>query len=229
MITQLQRNILINAKTQYFLRTTIVFCFFITTGASMFSQTDESDRLPSRSTGKGLALCASCDPPKKMSSVVTLPPEGEKGEPVVIIGTVYKKNGVTPDSGVVLFLYQTDAGGYYHRPNEDVFAPRIRGWLRTGKDGRYEFRTIKPAPEILDPNGPAHIHVHVFGDSIPEHFLHEFWFERDKRIKQSDAETFGRLGNFSPIIHLTQGKDGIWRGVRNIRLGDPNDKSSDEE
>jgi protocatechuate 3,4-dioxygenase, beta subunit len=211
------------------LRAITVFCLLSTVSGTLFSQSDRDARLPTRSTGKGLALCASCDPPKTMKSVVTLTPEGEKGEPVVIIGTVYKKNGVTPDSGVVLFLYQTDAGGYYHRPKEDVFAPRIRGWLRTGKDGRYEFRTIKPAPEILDPNGPAHIHVHVYGENIPEHFLHEYWFEGDKRIKQSEAETFAKLGNFSPIIHLMKGNDGIWRGVRNIRLGDPNDKSSDEE
>ena len=125
---------------------------------------------------------------------------------------------MTPDSGVTLFLYHTDAGGYYHRPEENVFHPRIFGWIRTGSDGSYEVRTIRPGSEVLSPKEPAHIHVHIFGNGMPEHFLHEFWFQGDKGISVEEKNASEKLGTFSPIIALKKGSDGILRGVRNIRV-----------
>ncbi len=182
------------------------------------AQTRQEIRLERKFTGVGYSLCGSCSIPYSTSGVVRLDPQGEPGDRIVISGTIYKEDGVTPDSGIVLFLYQTDAGGYYHRPQEDVFRPRIFGWVRTGKDGRYEIYTIKPAPEILERNAPAHIHVHIFGNGMSEHFLHEFWFQGDPAISAKDAKRFSSLGNYSPVVSLAKGSDGILRGVRNIRV-----------
>jgi protocatechuate 3,4-dioxygenase beta subunit len=149
---------------------------------------------------------------------VTLTPPGEPGEQIEISGVIYRADGVTPAADITLFLYQADAGGYYHRPNEDVFSPRIYGWLRTGKDGHYEIRTIQPKPEVLASDEPAHIHAQVFAPGIPEHFIHEFWFDGDPRIKTQEANELSRLGHFSPIIHLEKGDRGVLAGVRDIRL-----------
>ena len=169
-------------------------------------------------TGVGYTLCGSCSVPKDISWQVTLTSKDEAGDSMILSGTIYKEDGVTPASGITLFLYQTDAGGYYHRPKEDTFAPRLHGWLRTGKDGRYQIRTIKPAPEVLVPEEPAHIHVHVFGQGIPEHFLREFWFEGDPRIKSDDYEKLSKLAAYSPIVHLTKDRRGVLLGGRDIRL-----------
>ncbi len=185
---------------------------------STFAQTHREIALERKFTGQGYSLCGSCSQPREISSTVQLPPADEPGEPVILTGTIFKKDGVSPDSGITLFLYQTDAGGYYHRPKEDVFHPRIYGWIRTDNTGCYEIHTIKPAPEIAAPNEPAHIHVHIFGKGIPEHFLHEFWFEGDTRITKEDSTGFTKLGSFSPIVTLKKGDDGIWRGTRNFRI-----------
>ena len=187
-------------------------------GYTCTAQINERIKIESRSTGEGNALCGSCTIPKNISWRVRLASKDEPGEPVVLTGTIYKKDGVTPDSGVTLFIYQTDAGGYYHRPEENVFRPRILGWLRTGHDGHFEIQTIMPAPEILAPNEPAHIHAQIFGYGMPEHFLHEFWFRGDSRIPEEEMKRSAQLGSFSPIVTLTKGKDGISRGVRNIRV-----------
>ncbi len=174
---------------------------------------------PGRSyTGSGYSLCGSCTVPKEISSTLHLTSMSEPGEPIILRGTIYKEDGITPDSGITLFLYQTDAGGYYHRPQEDVFHPRIFGWLRTGRDGKYEIHTVRPGPEVLTPKEPAHIHVHVFSKDIPEHFLHEFWFQADTNISAAERKKFSALGDFSPIVTLEHGKDSIWRGSRNVRL-----------
>lgn len=133
-----------------------------------------------------------------------------------ISGTVYRVDGKTPASGVTMFVYHTDATGHYD-PQDDPFAPRIRGWLRTGSDGRYTFRSIRPAP-YPNHSEPAHIHVHIWSDTMPEHFLPEYWFSDDTLIKPEDRAHFADLGTFSPIVTLTRGADGVWHGVRNIRL-----------
>jgi len=181
-------------------------------------QTKSNQGFQRARTGEGYAICGSCTVPKNLSSVVWLAPKGEAGDSIVISGTVYESDGVTPDSGVILFLYQADAGGYYHRPKEDVFNPTIHGWLMTGNDGRYEIHTIKPAPEILAADEPAHIHAQIFGNGMTEHFLPEFWFQGDRNITAGDSIKYAKLGDFSPILKLTKGKDGILRGTRNIRV-----------
>jgi protocatechuate 3,4-dioxygenase beta subunit len=174
--------------------------------------------LESRSTGHGYALCGSCTLPKDISPRVWLVKEDEPGEKIILSGRIFKADGVTPDSGTTLFLYQTDAGGYYHRPEENVFHPRIFGWIRTGSDGSYEIHTIKPAAEILAPSEPAHIHVHIFGNGMPEHFLHEFWFQGDNGISAEEKRASETLGAFAPITAFKKGSDGIMRGVRDIRV-----------
>jgi len=69
------------------------------------------------------------------------------------------------------------------------------------RDGRYETDTVKPAPEMLAKNEPAHNHVHVFGKGMPEHFLHEFWFQEDHRIGAEERARFSKGGSFSPVVH----------------------------
>jgi len=182
------------------------------------AQGGSSSTLESRSTGRGYALCGSCTVPQNLSPTINLVSGNEPGERVILSGTVYRADGVTPDSGIILFVYQTDAGGYYHRPREDVFHPRLFGWLMTAGNGKYEIHTIVPAPEVLALREPAHIHVHVFGNGMEEHFLHEFWFQGDTRIPKEDILKYAPLRTFSPIVKLQKDKDGVLRGVRDIRI-----------
>jgi protocatechuate 3,4-dioxygenase beta subunit len=169
-------------------------------------------------TQEGFAICGSCDVPHDLSPNVTLVRPGEPGDKIVISGTIYQADGITPAGNVTIFLYQADRDGYYHRPKEDVFSPRLYGWLQTGRDGHYEIRTIRPQPEVLARDEPAHIHAHVFGPTIPEHFLHEFWFADDPRIKPTEATQLNGLGRFSPIMHLEKNKAGLLSGTRDIKL-----------
>jgi protocatechuate 3,4-dioxygenase, beta subunit len=177
----------------------------------------QSHRMPSmRTPSGGRAICARCDAPAHLSASATLSPQGEPGEPMEISGTIYQQDGQTPAAGVILFVYHTDATGHYS-PDDDPFAPRIKGWLRTGSDGHYSFRSIRPAP-YPNHSEPAHIHAHIWSDTMPEHFLPEYWFDGDPLIKAADAARCGDLGSFSPIVKLTRGADGVWHGIRDIRL-----------
>src|SRR3954469_20205416 len=85
--------------------------------------------------------------PKELSWRTTITGEEEAGTPLVVRGVIYRKDGKTPAPGVVLYVYQTDATGHYSPADGQVQAKRhrrLRGWMKTGEDGRYEFRTIRP-------------------------------------------------------------------------------------
>jgi len=188
-------------------------------GVSLVSGSQASraqDRFPTMASVQGRMPCGSCRLPSTIPWQGTIAPPSEPGEGLVISGTVYEPDGVTPAPEITLFLYQTDAKGHYNS-RDDALDPRLYGWVRTGTDGRYEFRTIRPGP-YPEATAPAHIHVHVFGPGRPEWFIPEYLFEGDPLIPAKDRDLPARLGSFSPIVRLTKDSDGAWRGHRDIRL-----------
>jgi protocatechuate 3,4-dioxygenase, beta subunit len=174
------------------------------------------DRFPTMPSLQGRMPCGSCRAPSVISSLGTIAPLSEPGERLVISGTVFQPDGTTPAPAITLFVYHTDARGLYNSP-DDALNPRLFGWVRSDEDGRYEFRTIRPAP-YPQLTTPAHIHVHVFGPERPEWFIPEYWFEGDTLIPAKDRDLPARLGPFSPVVRLTRDADGGWRGQRDIRL-----------
>ena len=71
----------------------------------------------------------------------------EPGEPLIVSGTIFAPDGQKPLEGITLYVYQTDTTGVYSTSGAggDNRNTRIHGVMRTGPDGRYEFRTIRPA------------------------------------------------------------------------------------
>jgi protocatechuate 3,4-dioxygenase beta subunit len=182
------------------------------------AQTDviaQTTRLP-YSAGFGSMPCSSCIAPKNITSQTMIASKDEKGEPLIMSGTIYQPDGTTPAEEIVLYVYHTDSTGYYSK-DDDPYNPRLRGWMKTGKDGKYEFKTIKPAP-YPKRTTPAHIHAQVYSSQIPEYSIDDYWFEGDPFITPEEKAKLTGRGGFNSIIKLTRGDDGILRGVRNIKL-----------
>lgn len=77
-----------------------------------------------------------------------------------IEGLVTDTRGV-PVSGAVIEIWQCDQDGHYHHPGDGARAhPAFQGFGRVavGKDGRYRFRTLRPARYS---GRTPHIHVKV--------------------------------------------------------------------
>ena len=173
-------------------------------------------RLP-YTNGFGSMPCSKCIAPATMSAKITIAPDNEPGERIVISGTVFQSDGKTPAEGVVLYVYHTDATGYYSK-DDDPYNPRLRGWMKSGADGAYEFRTIKPAP-YPKRDTPAHIHAQIYSEKIAEYTIDEYLFDGDPLINDGQKKKLltGRGGPGS-IVKLSRDGGGILRGVRNIKL-----------
>ena len=150
-------------------------------------------------------------------SKVTIVSDQEPGEPLIVSGTIYSPDGKKPLPGITLNVYQTDATGRYSTSGGDNRGTRIHGTMRTNAEGRYEFRTIKPA-SYPNSRNPAHIHAYVSGPDYPEYWIEEYLFADDPFIKDEDKQKAGSQGSFSHILNLTRGSDGILRAVRDIKI-----------
>jgi protocatechuate 3,4-dioxygenase, beta subunit len=190
----------------------------LTLGVSGCSKTNAAspEAKPSYpSTLSGGAPCGSCVAPASLSWKTVVTSAGEPGEPLSISGTISQADG-KPAEGIVLFIYHTDATGYYNE-KDDVSHPRLKGWMKTGPDGRYEFRTIKPAP-YPHRTTPAHIHAHVYGAQYSERPIDDYWFEGDPFITAKELAARKEMGTTPVIVGLKRDSNGVWRGVRDITL-----------
>ena len=185
-----------------------VFAIALVAGVSLgCSQQNQS---LAKSTGPGSA--------GTVPAKVTIVSDKELGEPLIVSGTIYAPDGRTPLEGINLFVYQTDATGVYSTGGNsgDNRDTRIHGLVRSGADGRYEIRTIKPGSYPASRN-PAHIHAYVSGPGYPEYWIDEYHFTDDPFVTD-EMRTKAGTGNFSSILKLTRGTDGVLRGVRDIKI-----------
>ena len=89
--------------------------------------------------------------------------------------------------------------------------------MKRGADGRYEFRTIKPGA-YPHRNTPAHIQAHGYGPEYSERSIDDYWFHGDRRITSERLSEVKAQGGSPVIISLRRGADGVWRGVRDIKI-----------
>lgn len=156
---------------------------------------------------------------KTLSPIDTLPDFHDKGQKIKITGTVYQKDGKTPAEDVILYVYHTNQNGIYPTQGEDSgWGKRhgyIRGWIKTGKDGKYTFYTLKPGAYPGGSN-PAHIHLTVKEPGINEYYLSDYLFKGDPYLDESKPDASPRGGSGL----LTLNKEGeFWIGRRDIILG----------
>jgi len=153
----------------------------------------------------------------------TLAGPGEPGERLVVTGTVFAPDGVTPAAGVFLYVYHTDAKGYYSR--ERGAPPRLQGWMKTGPDGRYEYRTIVPAP-YPGRAIAAHVHTQLWGGGYAPQWNTDLLFEGDPFLTGKERDESGRLGRFAFIRPASRDERGVRHVVHDLRLKPSGDRFS---
>lgn len=151
-------------------------------------------------------------------STISLIPEAEPGEPLIVSGLIRDGDGA-PLANAIVYAYQTDTGGFYSNgivaaPNgkHDDRHPRLFGFARTGADGRYELRTILPASYENAPDMPRHIHFHFgaagYGPQRPEGHVGLYFADDPKLVGEHLAEI---RSDGARIAELSRDPDGTRR------------------
>jgi protocatechuate 3,4-dioxygenase beta subunit len=183
-----------------------------------------SPRACSQTTRPDLYDCEGCEAVNEhsfddLSWETVIPDDDEPGEALTITGTVFQPDGRTPAPDVILYVYHTNARGVYPtRGDETGWARRhgyLRGWMKTNAEGKYRFRTIRPAP-YPGRQSPAHIHIIVKEPDRREYWIEEIRFEGDPILAQVDQPDDPRGG--PGLINLERDDRGEWHGTRAILL-----------
>lgn len=116
-----------------------------------------------------VSLSSSCELPHRAD---------EKGTPLVLSGQVRDLDG-RPLAGADVDIWHADADGYYSGFAPGVPDGNLRGVVTTDAEGKFEIRTVQPAPyqiptdgptgKLIDAAGwhpwrPAHLHLMVRAD-----------------------------------------------------------------
>lgn len=164
--------------------------------------------------------CGAAEAPGDLDWRTTLAGPDEPGERLVLEGTVREPDGATPAAGVLLYVYHTNAEGRYEprgeAPGNERRHGALRGWVRTGEDGRYRVKTIKPAP-YPNRREPAHIHITVTPPGGEEDWIDSVVFDDDPLLTADELDRgTGRGG--SGVVTLTRDADDVLHAVRDIVL-----------
>jgi catechol 1,2-dioxygenase len=108
-------------------------------------------------------------------------PPGTPGEVMHVSGTIFQKGGKLPLANALIESWQCDAQQKYDNVSEDYL---FRGAIKTGKDGRYAFKTIVPvAYKGGEDWRPAHIHLRVSSNDHQD-LITQIYFKGDPHIEK---------------------------------------------
>ncbi|MCW8810623.1 MAG: hypothetical protein OQJ93_08700 [Ignavibacteriaceae bacterium] len=156
-----------------------------------------------------------------LSNVDTLPDFNIDGPRLKITGTIYKPDGKTPAKDVIVYIYHTNQDGIYETKGDETgWGKRhgyIRGWIKTDKDGKFTFYTLKPGT-YPNRSEPAHIHITILEPNGKYYWLGSYHFEGDPLLTEKEINPELPRGGSSGLLSLQKEED-IWVGKRDIILG----------
>ena len=175
--------------------------------------------------GAAVAKSPLYDPGPNAPWRITIAGPSEPGDRLIVSGRIVQPDGKTPAPGLVLYVYQTDHTGLYN-PQRGA-PPRLRGWMKTDAEGRYEYSTVRPMPY---PGGriAAHIHTQIWGASarIPPQWNTELLFADDPRVPESERRESANASEFAWVCS-PQVRDGVAHCTHNLRLKPNGDRFED--
>jgi protocatechuate 3,4-dioxygenase beta subunit len=153
-------------------------------------------------------------PPDAPSEIVIARPAAGEQE-LVVAGQVFHPDGETPAPGVVLYVYHTDARGYYRdRPGSPM---KYHGWMRTDREGRYRYRTIRPA-QYPSRTVSAHVHTQLWGERVPAQWNQDLLFADDPLVSAEERQRSRAAGRFAFVCDGRRDSAAALTCTHNLRL-----------
>lgn len=162
------------------------------------------------------AAAQAAQAPADAPASIALTGSGEPGTPLRIRGVVRGPDGA-PVASASIYVYQTDAAGMYNPANpRDSDHPRLHGHLRTDREGRFSYTTVRPG-SYPGTRNPGHIHYHVNAPGFAERIF-EIVFAGDPLIpEQWRRDAANPLAGVA-IVRVTTGADGALAGEHAVAL-----------
>jgi protocatechuate 3,4-dioxygenase beta subunit len=140
----------------------------------------------------------------------------EPGERLVVSGKVFAPDCQHTVPGVFVYAYNTDQRGYY-ASDGSVYPPRLKGYMKTDAEGRFELHTILPG-HYPGMHIPAHVHFNLWGAGYPVQWVDELRFEGDPYLTEEMRRQSESRGQFATIRLLTRAQDGTYHCSINLLL-----------
>jgi protocatechuate 3,4-dioxygenase beta subunit len=164
--------------------------------------------------------CGTREAPKDVTWETEIITADEKSEKIIISGIVFKEDGITPQSDVIIYIHHTNSSGIYPKRGNETgngkYHGYLRGWMKTDSLGRYRFITRRPAPYQTHGGEPAHIHYNYQAPGYPEVWITGLWFADDPRVTDQLRKNVKRPAGKTNIVTLSRNKYGILEGQRDI-------------
>jgi len=101
---------------------------------------------------------------------------------LILTGKVFQLDGKTPAADIIIYYWHTDDIGLYSSNNQTPKKAKehgkLRGWVKSDKDGNYTIKTSRPAAYPND-NIPQHIHFSIKEPDIPNEYYADLYFDDD--------------------------------------------------
>lgn len=166
--------------------------------------------------------------PLNAPSSVVIVRNDEPGERLVVTGRTLE--GSRPVAGVSIYVFHADIQGRYApglKSPDGELSPRLHGALRTDKQGRYRYETVRPGSYR---NNPAHVHYVVIAQGYKPRML-ELRFADDpilaarRKAGEPDVQpgiingpVCRSLPDCVVISSVTRDAQGVWHAARDIQM-----------
>ncbi|NNE36635.1 MAG: hypothetical protein HKN13_15485 [Rhodothermales bacterium] len=133
--------------------------------------------------------------PEPITSSGRIALDDEPGTRLVIRGLVVGPDGKSA-SGVLIHAYHRDRDGLEFGSQDNPLTTwRLNGWARTDADGRFEFQTIRPAPDNLGREA-AHIHFTLESADFGRQWAPKVFLADDPLVTARERRRSEKAGEF---------------------------------
>ncbi len=113
-------------------------------------------------------------------------------------GWLFDPDGASA-GGVVVHAYHRDRDGFEYGPNDDSLTTwRLQGWVETDAEGRFEFKTIRPAPDHLGREG-SHIHFTLESVDFGRQWAPKVFLSDDPLVPAEQRQRSKEAGEFGSV------------------------------
>lgn len=159
--------------------------------------------------------------PKEIQPENTSVGWAEGQQKLIVTGKIFQLDGKTPAPDVVVYYWHTDDNGLYSSGNETANEVKphgkLRGWVKSDKNGHYKIKTSRPAAYPAQ-DIPQHIHLSIKEADINNEYFADLYFDDDP-LYLKHKKKYGKLDRAgTELLRVVIDKD-IQIAEHNIVLG----------